>query len=63
MTFQIARTHQNRTAILKNGITRKVMTFAAREDAQAFADSCFANARCDDKNQGRRLPQYRVVEG
>lgn len=62
MTFQITRTHQNRTVILKDGITRKVLNFKTREDAQVFADSCFANARCEDKNQGRRLPQYNVVE-
>ena len=62
MTYQITRTHQNRTSVLKNGIDRKPFSFATREDAQAFADSCFASARCDDKNQGRRLPKYEVVE-
>lgn len=58
--FQIRKTHQARTVILKDGISRQVKTFETQADAQIFADSCLANARCDHKNQGRELPQYTV---
>jgi hypothetical protein len=56
----IIKRRNGETKALKDGITRKVMVWDSREDAQAFADSCFANARCDYKNQGRRLPTYSV---
>ncbi len=59
--FQINRTQNGRTATLKNGIDCKVMNFETQEDAQTFANSCLANARCEDKFQGRKLPKYEVV--
>lgn len=62
MTFQITKTQHGRTVILKDGITCKPRSFETREHAQAFANSCFANDRCDWKNQGRKLPKYEVRE-
>lgn len=62
MTFQVTRTANGSKKVLKNGVTLKAMTFDTHEDAQAFADSCFANARADWKNEGRKLPKYEVTE-
>jgi hypothetical protein len=62
MVFQINRTQNGYTKVLKNGISGKVMTFDCREDAHTFANSCLANARCEDKYQGRKLPKYEVIE-
>ncbi len=61
MTFQIEMTRRGTTKFLKNAINLKPHSFGTAEDAQKFADSCLANERCDWKNQGRRLPAYRVV--
>ncbi len=59
--FQIEITRNGSTKVLKNAIDRKPHSFETAVDAQTFADSCFANQRCDYKNQGKRLPVYRVV--
>lgn len=58
MTYKILRNGK----FLKDGITQKVRVYDTREDAQTFADSCFANDRADWKYQGRRLPKFEVVE-
>lgn len=58
--FKVIIKRNGETKALKDGITRQVRVWDSREDAQTFADSCFANARADYKNQGRRLPTYTV---
>jgi hypothetical protein len=62
MTFQIQVTRRNETKLVKNAIDMKVMNFETRDHAEHFANSMFQNARCDWKNQGRRLPKFEVVE-
>ncbi len=61
-TFQIeVTTRTGAKKIMKDAITMRPRSFETMEDAQAFADSSFALARCDWK-KGRRLPRFRVIE-
>lgn len=60
--FQVTISRHGITKVLKNAIDRRPHAFDNAIDAQTFADSCFANQRCDYRNQGKRLPIYRVVE-
>ena len=63
MSFQVRiTTRTGQVKIQKDAITGKARTYETRERAQNSADSSFALARCDWKNQGRRLSKYEVVE-
>jgi hypothetical protein len=63
MTFQVRiTTRTGQVKFQKDAITGKGRTFETRERAQQAADSSFHLARCDWKNNGRRLSKYEVIE-
>ncbi len=63
MTIQIeVTTRTGEKKIIRDAITLRPRSYETMQDAQAAADSHFALARCDWKNQGRRLPRYRFIE-
>jgi hypothetical protein len=63
MTFQVRiTTRTGQAKFQKDAITGNARTFETRERAQKAADSSFALARCDWKNEGRRLSKLEVVE-
>lgn len=62
MTYQIEVTRRGSTKILKDAVTCKPLSYETIESAKRAADSHFALARCDWKNEGRKLPTYRFIE-
>jgi len=63
MAFQIRiTTRTGQIKMQKDAITGQVRSFETRERAQKAADGSFALARCDWKNQGRRLAKFEVIE-
>ena len=59
--FKIVITKAGHTTVVKDAISRRVMTWESQSDAETFAHSMFALARCDWKNEGRLLPRFAVV--